>query len=132
MTVDGPANFYPLQCPGNLNKTGVFMALFLLALGATVLVIADLVRVLDENDNDRAFAWEKRLASCREKVVAALPLTSIKIVVVAWQIITQVNEGVYGCFSFVVKDTSDCRLWTCFLGIVCSVRVNPNPNPNLT
>ncbi|CAM9729174.1 unnamed protein product, partial [Pylaiella littoralis] len=93
------------SCTGNSKRSaiGVFMALFLLALGATVLVIADLVRVLDENDNDRAFAWEKRLASCREKVVAALPLTSIKIVVVAWQIITQFSSVVNVVYPDVYK-----------------------------
>lgn len=82
----------PLHC-GVVDETGASVAVFLVALVGTALVIADLVRVVDENKTDTASAWGKRLTSCRDRIVKAVPLTSIKIVLVAWQIVTQVSEG---------------------------------------
>ena len=72
------------------------MALFLVALVVIVLVIADLLRVVDDDNTDTASTWEKRLTSCRDRITNTVPLTSIKIVVVVWQIVTQVNEGAMG------------------------------------
>lgn len=52
------------------------------------LAIADLVTVVEQDDT--ASSWENRLQSYRNRLVEAIPLTAIKIVLVAWQIITQV------------------------------------------
>ncbi|CBJ28094.1 probable extracellular nuclease (ISS) [Ectocarpus siliculosus] len=57
-----------------------------------------------------AFTWGKRLTSCRERITNVVPLTSIKIVLVAWQIVTQfssvlnvVYPGVYERFLSVLN-----------------------------
>ena len=54
------------------------------------LVIADLVAVEDGPDKT-ASSWNRKVHSCRNRIVEAVPLTSIKIVLVAWQILTQVR-----------------------------------------
>lgn len=64
-----------------------------MALVAIALMVADLIRVVDENNTDTAFVWENRLTSLRDWVANIVPLTSIKIVVVVWQIVTQVNAA---------------------------------------
>lgn len=89
-----------------LNETGTSTALLSVALGVIVLVIADLVRVMGENNSDTGSAWEKKITSCRDRIAKAVPLTSIKIVVIAWQIVTQVNEsgvGQYVGYSFSIE-----------------------------
>lgn len=68
------------------------MALFLLALVILAVVLVDLIRVEDEDSADNASSWHKRSIAWRAKIANAVPLTSIKIVVVAWQIITQVKD----------------------------------------
>lgn len=91
-----PLPFIPVK----LIETGVSIALFLVALGAIVFVIVDLVHGVDEHDNGTARVWRNKLTSWRDRVAKPVPLTSIKIVIVAWQIITQVND-VFGTFLFV-------------------------------
>lgn len=72
---------------------GTSIALLLVALVIVALVIVDLIQVVDDNNAGAASKWEKKCTSCRDRIVNVVPLTSIKIVVVAWQIVTQVNEG---------------------------------------
>ena len=54
------------------------------------LAIADLVAVKSEQE-DTASSWKVRARSCRTRIVNAVPLTAIKILLVAWQILTQVR-----------------------------------------
>lgn len=73
--------------------TGTSIALFLVALILILLLIADLIRVVGEDDLDGATStWDKRFASCRAQIADIIPLASIKILVVAWQIVTQVSD----------------------------------------
>lgn len=66
------------------------MALLLvLALLVAAVVIADLVDVVEEQENTSS-SWNRRVHSCRNRIVETVPLTAIKIVLVAWQILTQV------------------------------------------
>lgn len=60
--------------------------MFVVALFFVALAIADLVRVVNEGVNT-ASAWNK----WRGRIVKAVPLTAIKIVLVSWQIVTQVR-----------------------------------------
>lgn len=75
-----------------LDDTGVSVFLFLASLVVIAFVVSDLIRVVDVGTNGATSGWERRLTSCRGRTAIAFPLTSIKIVVVAWQIVTQVNE----------------------------------------
>lgn len=88
-------NALPLH-RGVVDDTGASTAVFFVALVGIALVVADLVRVVDESKTDTASTWKKRLTSCRDRIANAVPLTSIKIVLVAWQIVTQVSEGQAG------------------------------------
>lgn len=48
----------------------------------------------DEDDRDATSSygkWGRRICSCRDRVARVAPLNSIKIVLVAWQIVTQVR-----------------------------------------
>ncbi len=60
-----------------------------LALLLVGLAIADLVAVVNVQDKADS-SWKERMRSCRNRIVAAVPLTPFKIVLVAWQILTQV------------------------------------------
>ena len=58
--------------------------------------VAYLVGVVDPPISERSGMWERRILNFRDGLVRAIPLTAIKIVLVSWQIITQVKfVGVY-------------------------------------
>lgn len=71
-----------------VDNTGASAVFFIAVLGVIALVIAELVRVVDENTDT-----ESKLTSCRARTAKVVPFTSIKIVLVAWQIVTQVRGG---------------------------------------
>lgn len=74
---------------------GTAAFVLVLALCVVGLVLADLVRAADKDDSDATCSggqWERRMSSCRDRVAKVVPLTSIKIVLVAWQIVTQVRR----------------------------------------
>ena len=52
---------------------------------------AYLVGVVDRPVSERSGMWERRVLNFRDGLVRAIPLTAIKIVLVSWQIITQVK-----------------------------------------
>ncbi|CAN0014564.1 unnamed protein product [Scytosiphon promiscuus] len=96
---EGYASGYQFSCSScdgeNLQSAiGTSVALFFVALVVLGLVIADLVRVVDELKPDTTSSCGMKLTYCRDRVVKAVPLTSIKIVVVAWQIVTQFSSVV--------------------------------------
>ena len=69
-------------------------------LGVAVVVaalgVAYLVGVVDRPTSERSGTWERRVLNFRDGLVRAIPLTAIKIVLVSWQIITQVKfVGLY-------------------------------------
>ena len=80
---------------GSSIDIGTAVALLLVALVVIILVMVDLIRVVDEDDADTAPTWEKTLTSCRDRLANTVPLTSIKIIVVVWQIVTQVNKSAF-------------------------------------
>ena len=55
------------------------------------LFVAYLVGVVDRPSSDRNGRWERLFLNFRDGLVRAIPLTAIKIVLVSWQIITQVK-----------------------------------------
>ena len=55
------------------------------------LVVAHLVGVVDRSIPERSGKWKKRVLNFRDGLVRAIPLPAIKIVLVTWQIITQVK-----------------------------------------
>lgn len=79
---------------GVVDEAGTSIALFAVVLAAIALGIADLIRVVDD-DSTTTSTWQKRATSCRDRIASVVPLTSVKIVLVAWQIVTQVSEGTY-------------------------------------
>ncbi|CAN0297003.1 unnamed protein product [Pylaiella littoralis] len=112
------------SCVGNKKRSaiGVSIALFLVALGAIVFVIVDLVHGVDEHDNGTARVWRKKLTSWRDRVAKAVPLTSIKIVIVAWQIITQFSSVVNVVYPEVYERfLSALNLVNLNLGVILSI-----------
>lgn len=66
--------------------------MLIVAVLLVAVVIADLVTVVAMEDQENATpTWKNRIHSCRSRIIEAVPLTAIKIVLVAWQIITQVR-----------------------------------------
>ena len=53
--------------------------------------VAYLVGVVDRPISERSGIVERRVLNFRDGLVRAIPLTAIKIVLVSWQIITQVK-----------------------------------------
>ena len=67
------------------------VVLFVVALG-----VAYLVGVVDRPISERRGRWEIRISNFRDGLVRAIPLTAIKIVLVSWQIISQVKFVAFG------------------------------------
>ena len=63
------------------------IVIFMVALGVTYLV-----GVVDRPIPERRGRWERRLSNFRDGLVRAIPLTAIKIILVSWQIVSQVNN----------------------------------------
>ena len=55
------------------------------------LVVAHLVGAVDRPISERSGKWKRRVLNFRDGLVRAIPLPAIKIVLVSWQIITQVK-----------------------------------------
>lgn len=80
-------------CDGKGKQTA--MAVSAIVLSALVVVVcfivADLVQVIDpEPTPETKASWRRRLSAWRVRVVKKFPRTAVKIVLVVWQIITQV------------------------------------------
>lgn len=63
---------------------------------AVALIVADLVRVVDQDDDGghegvALGSWERKFQAARALLAKSVPLTSFKTVVVVWQILTQVQ-----------------------------------------
>lgn len=79
------------------------MAAAVVVLPLVILIFMHLGSVVDEGEEKGAEqnvevahrAWKQKCWSCRSALVNMVPLTSIKIVVTVWQIISQVR-GRYG------------------------------------
>ena len=54
--------------------------------------VAYLIGIVDRPISERSGMWERRVLNFRDGLVRAIPLTAIKIVLVSWQIITQVKS----------------------------------------
>ena len=81
------------SCQGSDKWTAIGGALAVLVVVMFVVVfgVAFLVAVIDRPTSGRNGKWERRVSNLRNGLVRAIPLTAIKIVVVSWQIITQVK-----------------------------------------
>lgn len=109
------------KCSG--SSMGSAMGVAAAALAVTLLVVAvvasDLVRVVDGNgENSRneergaRAALSRGFARCYTFSARAFPLTTVKIIVVVWQIITQVSAvlNVGGVISRLVEYTFDLEV----------------------
>ena len=65
--------------------------MLVVAMVVVAMGLAHLVGVVDRPISERSGMWERRVLNFRDGLVRAIPLTAIKIVLVTWQIITQVN-----------------------------------------
>ena len=70
---------------------GGAVAVLVVAMVVVAMGLAHLVGVVDRPISERSGMWERRVLNFRDGLVRAIPLTAIKIVLVTWQIITQVN-----------------------------------------
>lgn len=71
------------------------MAVLLVVLLAVVFIVVDLVRVVGQGSGGRQEtrmlgSWERKFQNARALVARVIPLTAVKMVVVVWQIVTQV------------------------------------------
>ena len=64
----------------------MFVAVVVVSFG-----VAYLVGVIDRPISESSGTWEGRVLNFRDGLVRSIPLTAIKIVLVSWQIITQVK-----------------------------------------
>ena len=71
---------------GICGAVAAFVAVVVVALG-----VAYLVGVIDRPVSESSGTWEGRVLNFQDGLVRAIPLTAIKIVLVSWQIITQVK-----------------------------------------
>ena len=65
--------------------------MLVVAVVVVALGVAYLVGVVDRPISERSGTWERRVLNFRDGLVRTIPLTAIKIVLVSWQIITQVK-----------------------------------------
>ena len=81
------------SCRGSDKWVGIGGAVTVLvvAMVVTALGVAYLVGVVDRPISERNGMWERRVLNFQDGLVRAIPLTAIKIVLVSWQIITQVK-----------------------------------------
>ena len=70
---------------------GGAVAVLVVAMVVFTLGVTYLVGVVDRPISERGGMWERRILNFRDGLVRAIPLTAIKIVLVLWQIITQVK-----------------------------------------
>lgn len=82
------------SCGGD-NKTraiGGASVVIVVSLAVVALVISRLVAVVDVSGGAKALGpWGRRMAHWRAHLRKTFPLNAVKIVVVVWQIVTQVN-----------------------------------------
>ncbi|CAM9477686.1 unnamed protein product [Ectocarpus fasciculatus] len=85
------------SCVGTDKQSALSTAIafLLVASGGVAFVIADLIRLVDDdNTGGTVSTCGKTLNSFRDRLANGIPLTSIKIVLVAWQIVTQFSSVV--------------------------------------
>lgn len=70
---------------------GVFSAFLVVAVMVVALVIAHLVRKIDHSGGSKSALQTMGCWSFIRRVADAIPITAVKIVVVVWQIVTQVR-----------------------------------------
>ena len=81
------------SCQGSYKWAGIggAVAVLVVAMVVVALGVAYLVGVVDRPISERSGVWERRILNFRDGLVRAIPLTATKIVLVSWQIITQVK-----------------------------------------
>lgn len=84
------------KCTGatRIFSLGIGAAILIVGVFVLVMVLSALVRVEacseQESKNAITSKWEQKINSCRSSIAKAIPLTAIKVVLVVWQIVTQV------------------------------------------
>eukprot|EP00903_Cladosiphon_okamuranus_P007092 g6891.t2 len=111
------------SCVGRDKRSAVATAAAVLVMAVIFigLVITDLVRVMDEEASN-AISCNKRVFSCRDRIVKAVPLTAIKIILVSWQIVTQFTSVVDVVYPEVYENfLSVVNLVNFDIGLILSV-----------
>ena len=70
---------------------GGAVAVLVVVMPVIALGVAYLVSVVDRPISEKSEKWDRRVRNFRDGLVRVIPLTAIKIVLVSWQIITQVK-----------------------------------------
>lgn len=82
------------KCQGERQRSslGVFVAVLILLLLVVTLILAGLVQVVDIQPDEEELrqVWKRKLTTYRTFLFNMFPRTAIRIVVVVWQIVTQV------------------------------------------
>ena len=81
------------SCQGSDKWAAIGGAVTMLVVVVSVVVfgVAYLVGVEDRPISQRSGMWKRRISNFRDGLIRIIPLTAVKIVLVSWQIITQVN-----------------------------------------
>ena len=87
------------SCQGSDKRAAIGGAVAVLVVTtlAVALVLGYLVGDVERAIPERRGNWERRALNFRDRLVRAIPLTAIKIVLVSWQIITQVKYAALYC-----------------------------------
>ena len=81
------------SCQGSDKWTAIggAIAVLVVVIFVVTLGVTYLVGVVDRPISEIIGRWERRISSFRDGLIRATPLAAIKILLVSWQIITQVN-----------------------------------------
>ena len=81
------------SCQGSDKWAGIggAVAVLVVTMIVVALGVAYLVEVADRTISERSGMWERRVLNFRDGLVRPIPLTAIKIMLISWQIITEVK-----------------------------------------
>ena len=90
------SNYRCHRCSESIRRAGVGAAVVMIVASVLLLVLAvwDIRRAAFdglENEINRS-EWQRKMSSCIDVMRKAFPLAALKIVLVVWQIITQVRR----------------------------------------
>ena len=77
--------------PDKWAAIGGAVAVLVVVVPVIALGVAHLVGVADRPIYGKNGKWERRVSNFRDRLIRVIPVTAIKIVLVSWQIITQVK-----------------------------------------
>ena len=98
------SNYRCHRCSESTRRAGAGAAVVMIVASVLLLIVAvwDVKRVAFDGPENEIYrsGWQRNMSSCIEVMRKAFPLVALKIVLVVWQIITQVRIIVINTRSF--------------------------------